>query len=100
MAGIANAASLSAHDYTDLLSAWIEATHPGQTLLVALGPLVKQVRHVTKEAVLRLLPLVDALIKRGGVQGVIHAHRFEVALVNLVEKKPSIVGKLQRFVRI
>ena len=60
---------------------------------MALGPLVETSSKVTRESLMRNLPLVARFVHDGCDQGVVHGQRLEVGLKGVMASSPTRCGK-------
>ena len=81
---------LSAGDYADLCSSW-HAKQNGLTWDLCLGPLVTSFRAVTRDALMRALPLLMLLLTNGS-GAVMNNYRLQSGLETLFASKPGSVG--------
>eukprot|EP00974_Lingulodinium_polyedra_P110616 10696681-Lingulodinium_polyedra.AAC.1 len=88
---------LSVASYAEIAMKWLKDYHQDRPFDLALGPLVTKVSSVTRDGLMRALPLLDLLVDAGAQHMVILGHVFEGAMAVVFSRRPSLVGSLGRF---
>ena len=88
---------LQASDYESVLKQWLCRSHPMRPLDQAFGPWVTNYRKMTRDALMRVVPLAELMLGASAEEMVMLSHRFECAITSILSKTPDLRGQLGNF---